>query len=162
MVYELKDVIDDIKTGYYSRNFVNQSKSQQIGMKINKKGDQLLPIRKGNPEVSNCIMMDDVPMIAPNGDVLATNISLLIKQGMSCLVVGPNGCGKSSLFRILSALWPTYGGKIQKPPANNVIYMPQRAYLPKGTLRDLIIYPDLKSKKTDQVYFLFFLNKNRN
>ena len=56
----------------------------------------------------NIIRFDDVPLVTPNGDVLIESLTFEVKSGTNVLVCGPNGCGKSSLFRILGEVSPDY------------------------------------------------------
>ena len=87
------------------------------------------------------IAFDRVPLATPNNDVLVKSLSFEVPLGSNVLVAGPNGCGKSSLFRILGGLWPLPGGTLTKPSSSQLFYIPQRPYLSLGTLRDQVLYP---------------------
>jgi len=109
---------------------------------------------KGDGKVtqSNRIVFNDVPIISPNNDTLVEKISFKVEPGQHMMITGPNGCGKSSLFRILGDLWPLTSGSVEKPPIDQIFYIPQRPYLPVGTLRDQIIYPDTPEQMKQKKY----------
>jgi len=92
--------------------------------------------------VNDHIKFVKVPILSPSGDPIIDEITLRIKEGMNTVIIGPNGSGKTALLRILSDLWPFFKGTIHKVNNEKILILPQIAYLPKGTLRDLIIYPD--------------------
>ena len=70
---------------------------------------------------------------------LLEHADLTISRGHSVVITGRAGSGKSTLFRALSGIWPFARGEIQLP--KNVFFLPQRPYIPLGTLRYVITYP---------------------
>lgn len=132
-VASLLDVMDDIQAGHFEKKLVSSSSIED---------NEAVLKGRGTVHESKDITFIDVPIVSPNGDVLVKALSFSLKHGDHLLVVGPNGCGKSSLFRILGGLWPVYGGTVHKPPFSAIFYLPQRPYLSRGSLRQQIIYPD--------------------
>ena len=130
-VMELIEVMDDINRGDLQKSSVAGTDKAQI---FQQRGE----IIEGTPYIT----FDRVPIVSPTGDMLVPEMSFTIKPGQHLLVIGPNGCGKSSMFRILGGLWPVYGGRVCKPYSTDFAYIPQRPYLSIGTLRDQVIYPD--------------------
>lgn len=94
----------------------------------------------------NKIEFQGIPLITPANITLAESLSFTINHGEHLLIAGPNGCGKSSLFRILGGLWPVTRGELTIPHFENVFYLPQKAYLSKASLKAQIIYPSTKYK----------------
>jgi ATP-binding cassette subfamily D (ALD) protein 3 len=141
-VAEFFEVLDDVGKGHYQRTMTDNSKSMDLSVSGLNKID--LNSLNGHTEINNSgeITFKAVPIITPNGDVLVKSLSCNIKPGMNCLITGPNGCGKSSFFRILGDLWPLFDGTLSKPPPHELFYVPQKPYLVMGTFRDQIIYPN--------------------
>lgn len=132
-VAALLDVMDDIQAGQFEKNLVSTATTEEIAGMLRHRGEIF---------ESEEIEFIDVPIISPNGDVLVRELNFSVKPREHLLIVGPNGCGKSSLFRILGGLWPVYGGTVRKPSSTDIFYIPQRPYLSQGSLRQQIIYPD--------------------
>lgn len=140
LIYEMKQVLSDLEQGRFVR-------TQVVNHQVVQKEDNFNEINQGITQiVEDYIHFDRVPIISPNGDVLVKEISFIMRRGMNTVISGPNGCGKSSLFRILSGLWPLAGGVLRRPHMDKLFYIPQRPYLPPGTLRDQIIYPHSKER----------------
>ncbi|PKI83510.1 ATP-binding cassette long-chain fatty acid transporter pxa2 [Malassezia vespertilionis] len=134
---ELIEVMEEVEQGR-SKKLTVSSQSE-----VHKQEKETIFNSRGELDnTSENVVFDEVPVVSPTGDVLLEKLSFKIEPGQHLLIVGPNGCGKSSMFRILGGLWPVYGGKVAKPSNDSFAYIPQRPYLSLGTLRDQIIYPD--------------------
>jgi len=79
----------------------------------------------------------------PDGRLLVTGLDLDIHAGDALLVSGPSGAGKSTLLRALAGIWPYGQGQVTLPPRSDVLFLPQKPYLPLGTLREAICYPGI-------------------
>ncbi|GAA6034585.1 hypothetical protein JCM8097_005409 [Rhodosporidiobolus ruineniae] len=149
-VTELLDTMEDVKAGRFQKKTIGGGDAR-TGKKGKGEGDKSILQGRGKIVHSDDeIIFDNVPIVTPNGDVLVKSLSFHVKPGNHLLVVGGNGTGKSSLFRILGGLWPVYGGTVTKPENRQFLYLPQRPYLSLGTLRDQIIYPHSRAQMVER------------
>lgn len=155
-VSEMLDVFKDAALCKYRRNIVN-SPARVTNGAANHALDNIIEMKDGAPVIKGIvrestdgsISLIDVPIVTPNCEIIVPRITIHIKPGDNILITGPNGCGKSSLFRIISGLWPVYGGTLIRPAENHsakrarpaLFYIPQKPYMTVGCLRDQILYP---------------------
>lgn len=88
------------------------------------------------------LALEGVTLQTPNYErVLVRNLSLSVKPGDGLLIVGASGCGKSSLLRAIAGLWVAGSGRIIRPGAADMLFLPQRPYMLLGSLRSQLLYP---------------------
>lgn len=87
------------------------------------------------------LVVDRVELDLPAGQPLITNVSLSLARGETALLSGPSGAGKSTLLRAIAGIWPFGRGEIRMPTNTRMLFLPQKPYLPIGTLREAVSYP---------------------
>ncbi len=92
------------------------------------------------------LAVHDLTLALPDGRTLFRDLDLDLAEGRSALISGPSGSGKSTLLRALSGLWPYAEGRIEQPASFDALVLPQKPYLPIGTLAAALAYPAPASK----------------
>lgn len=96
------------------------------------------PDQPGNADFA----LSDVTIHLPNGQPLVTDVDMRFAANENVLVTGPSGSGKSTLFRVMSGVWPYGDGTINVPAGEKLMVLPQKPYIPVGTLLAAVSYPE--------------------
>jgi len=94
----------------------------------------------------------DLNVAFPNGEPMVALDDLQIAPGSRLLVQGKSGAGKSTLLRSIAGLWPYGDGDVKLPERAKIAFLPQRNYMPDGTLASLMSYPDSPDSRSDAEY----------
>ena len=116
--------------------------------RVRAEADQLDGDRVDSPD--GIIALDQLEIGLPQGTPLLSPTSVQIKPGEDVLVTGASGAGKSTFFRSLAGIWPYWKGRIKLPKGARLLFLPQKPYLPLGSLRHAVSYPDEPTKHSDE------------
>ncbi len=100
-------------------------------------GDGIVRTDEATPRLA----LKGVEIDLPDGQPLVAGVNLSLGPGDTALLGGPSGVGKSTLLRAIAGIWPFGRGEIRVPREARILFLPQKPYLPIGTLRDVVSYP---------------------
>ena len=111
------------------------------GLERAEQGDGIGRIKRGETEGDAMLSLNDLSVTLDDGTAVVGETEVVIGPGERLLVAGKSGTGKSTLVRALAGLWPWGGGSVNFHPDRRLFMLPQKPYIPSGTLRRAIAYP---------------------
>lgn len=102
-------------------------------------GENHLKVKK---HAENSIIVSDVTIRTPRKEPLLKNINASFVHGNHYLIQGRSGIGKSTFLRTVAGIWPYAAGEMIFPEKQQVMFLPQRPYMPIGTLAEAMLFPD--------------------
>lgn len=158
LMYSIKDVSE--LTGYTDRVFTLLTNLHMCHSPTFSYGSKFGPTDLHGTiqrNFINGIRFENIPVIIPgpegsSGEKLIDKLNFRIAEKKNLLILGTNGCGKTSIARIMAGLWPLYYGLLSKPSDEDIFYLPQKTYFTNGNLRDQIIYPSSYEEMLEMGY----------
>ena len=95
------------------------------------------------------LVLDDVTLALPDGRRLLEGGQASVAPGDSVVITGASGSGKSTLFRAIAGIWPFGSGRVSLPASGRALFLPQRPYIPLGSLKRAVCYPEDEAGFTD-------------
>jgi putative ATP-binding cassette transporter len=111
------------------------------GLERAERGDGIGRISRGETTGDTMLSLHDLSVTLDDGTAVVGEAEIKIEPGERLLVAGESGTGKSTLVRAIAGLWPWGGGSINFHPDRRLFMLPQKPYVPSGTLRRAAAYP---------------------
>jgi putative ATP-binding cassette transporter len=97
--------------------------------------------QSGERVEAETLSLQQLELALPQGRTLLAPTTLEFARGEPVLITGPSGAGKSTLFRAIAGIWPYWKGRVSIPRGAKLLFLPQKAYLPIGSLKHVVAYP---------------------
>jgi vitamin B12/bleomycin/antimicrobial peptide transport system ATP-binding/permease protein len=120
------------------------------GLERAEKGDGFGRIKRGETEGEAMLELKDLSVSLDDGTAVVNDTDVVIGPGERLLVAGESGTGKSTLVRAIAGLWPWGDGAVNFHPDRRLFMLPQKPYIPAGTLRRAIAYPGAENDWQDK------------
>ncbi|SCW57182.1 putative ATP-binding cassette transporter [Rhizobium mongolense subsp. loessense] len=111
------------------------------GLERAEQSNALGRIKRGETEGDTMLSLNDLSVSLDDGTAVVKETQVVIEPGERVLVAGESGSGKSTLVRAIAGLWPWGDGSVNFHPDRRLFMLPQRPYIPSGTLRRAVAYP---------------------
>src|SRR5215468_9323030 len=111
-------------------------------------GEGVVRIERGDTDRA-ALRLRDLSVTLDNGTAVVKDADVMIEPGERVLIAGKSGTGKSTLVRAIAGLWPWGKGRVETGRGQRILLMPQRAYVPVGTLRRAATYPEPPDSASD-------------
>jgi putative ATP-binding cassette transporter len=111
------------------------------GLERAERGDGFGRIQRGETKGKTMLSLNDLSVTLDDGTAVVDDTEVAIEPGERLLVAGESGSGKSTLVRAIAGLWPWGGGSVNFHPDRRLFMLPQKPYVPSGTLRRAVAYP---------------------
>lgn len=111
------------------------------GLEQAEKSDTVGRIQRGETTDNTMLSLSDLSVSLGDGTAVVKETEVQIQPGERVLVAGESGSGKSTLVRAIAGLWPWGGGRVDFHPEHQLFMLPQKPYIPTGTLRRAVSYP---------------------
>jgi putative ATP-binding cassette transporter len=129
-----RSIVERLAT--FQRAIVAAREASREGITVDTAGDDAMRL-----EGLTVTLPDDTPLLQ--------DAALTLLAGTATVISGPSGSGKSTLFRAMAGIWPFGHGHVHQP-SGRCLFLPQRPYLPLGSLRHLVCYPDPPGQHTHE------------